>query len=62
MQVRISMIQDLLDNESPDQIIKKLDAALAGVAQRTECQPTNQRVTGLIPSQGMSLGCRPGPK
>ena len=34
--------------------------ALAGVAQWIERQPANHRVTGLIPSQGTSLGCRPG--
>ena len=27
-----------------------------------ECQPVNQRVVGLIPSQGTCLGCRPGPQ
>ena len=32
--------------------------ALAGVAQWTEHGPVNQRVTGLIPSQGTCLGCR----
>ena len=37
-------------------------AALAGVAQWTECQPANQRVAGLIPSQGTCLGCWPGPQ
>ena len=35
---------------------------MAGVAQWTECQPVNQRVAGLIPSQGTCLGCRPGPQ
>ena len=34
---------------------------LASVAQRIERQPANQRVAGLIPSQDMCLGCRPGP-
>ena len=34
--------------------------ALAGVAQWIELWPVNQRVTGLIPSQGTSLGCGPG--
>ena len=29
--------------------------ALAGVAQWIECQPVNQRVAGLIPSQGTCL-------
>ena len=36
-------------------------SALAGVAQWTECRPTNQRVAGWIPSQGTCLGCRPVP-
>ena len=36
--------------------------ALAGVAEWIECQPVNQRVTGLIPSQGTCLGCGPGPQ
>ena len=35
---------------------------LAGVAQWTECQPANQRVTGSIPSRGTYPGCRPGPQ
>ena len=34
---------------------------LAGLAQWIEHQPVNQRVTGLIPSQGTCLGCKPGP-
>ena len=34
--------------------------ALAGVAQWIEHWPENQRVVGLIPSQGTCLGCRPG--
>ena len=33
---------------------------LAGVAQRSECWPVNQKVTGWIPSQGTCLGCGPG--
>ena len=33
---------------------------MAGVAQWIECQPANQRVASLIPSQGTCLGCRPG--
>ena len=37
--------------------------ALAGVAQWIEHEPVwNHRVAGLIPSQGTSLGCRPGPQ
>ena len=31
--------------------------ALAGVAQLIEHWPVNQRVAGLIPSQGTCLGC-----
>ena len=41
---------------------KTILPTLAGVAQWTECQPANQRVIGLIPSQGICLGCRPGPQ
>ena len=36
--------------------------ALNGVTQLIECQPVNQGVTGLIPSQGACLSCRPGPQ
>ena len=42
--------------------IKSTDSALAGVAQWVECQPVNQKATGLIPSQGTCLGCGPGPQ
>ena len=41
---------------------KVLKLALAGVAQWTECRPANQRVAGLIPSQGTCLGFKPGPQ
>ena len=34
----------------------KIMSDLAGVAQWTECWPTNQRVAGSIPSQGTCLG------
>ena len=40
--------------------LKKRWISLAGVAQWIECWAENQRVTSLIPSQGMCLGCRPG--
>ena len=40
----------------------KSPLALAGVAQWIECGPVNQRVTGLIPSQGTGLGYGPGPQ
>ena len=36
--------------------------ALAGVAQWTEAWPVNQKVAGLIPSQGTCLVCGPGPQ
>ena len=36
--------------------------ALAGVAQWNEWWPANQKVAGLIPSQGMYLGCGPDPQ
>ena len=36
--------------------------SLAGVDQWIEHQPGNQRVTGLIPSQGTYLGCGPCPQ
>ena len=42
--------------------IKRENIFLAGVAQWIECQPSNQRVTGSIPSQGTGLGCGPGPQ
>ena len=42
-------------------ITEKEEIALAGVAQWIERQPTNQRVTGLIPSQGTCVGCGSGP-
>ena len=37
-------------------VIKKRKVALPGMAQWIEHQPANQRVTGLIPSQGTCLG------
>ena len=40
----------------------KIDvSALAGVDQSIEQQTVNQRITGLIPSQGTGLGWGPGP-
>ena len=36
--------------------------ALAGVAQWIECQPSNQRVAGSIPNEGICLGWGPGPQ
>ena len=49
--VRINVCMELIT-------IKHL--TLADVAQKIECQPANQKVAGLIPSQGTGLGCRPG--
>ena len=40
----------------------KMQVGPAGVAQWTEHQLANQRVTGSIPSQGTCLGCGPGPQ
>ena len=40
----------------------EFNLALAGVAQWIQCQPENQRVAGLIPSQGTCLGCGPDPQ
>ena len=40
----------------------KIKIALAGVAQWTECQAKNQRVTCSIPREGTYLGCGPGPQ
>ena len=34
-----------------------MGAALTGVAQWVGCRTVNQKVTGLIPSQGACLGC-----
>ena len=39
-----------------------LKAALAGVAQWTECQPSDQSIAGSSPSQGTCLGGRSGPR
>ena len=35
---------------------KEVIIALAGVAQWIKCQPRNQRVSGLIPSEGTLSG------
>ena len=44
-----------------DGICKEVFIALTGVAQWIEHWTANQRVAGLIPSQGTCLGCRPSP-
>ena len=36
--------------------------SLAAVAQWIECQPVNQKITGLIASQGTCLACGLGPQ
>ena len=41
---------------------KQNKIALAAAAQWIERWLANQRVTGLIPSQGICLGCGPGPQ
>ena len=38
------------------------ERALAAVVQWNRCQPANQSVASLIPSQGTCLSCRPGPQ
>ena len=43
-------------------LLKTPPWALAGVAQWIERRPVNQKVVGLISSQGTCLGCRPGPQ
>ena len=43
-------------------LLKMFPLALAGVAQWIECRPVNHRVPSSIPSQGRSLGGRPGPQ
>ena len=42
--------------------LKNILSALAGVAQGIEHGTVKQRVTGSNPSQGICLGCRPGPQ
>ena len=48
-------------NQKLSEMLLKALMALDGVAQWIECQPAKQRVAGSIPSQGIFLGCRPGP-
>ena len=42
-------------------VAKEVCLALAGVAHWIERGSTNQRVASSIPSQGICLGCGPGP-
>ncbi|KAF6074951.1 hypothetical protein HJG60_009361 [Phyllostomus discolor] len=45
-----------------DEWMKKMwYTALDGVGQWIECRPASQGITGSIPSQGICLGCGPGP-
>ena len=43
-------------------LLKREEETLTGVAQWIKLGPVNQRVAGLIPSQGTCLGCGPGPQ
>ena len=43
-------------------ILRNCGLALVCVAQCLEHGPVNQMVAGLIPSQGICLGCGPGPQ
>ena len=52
---------DLIQRVAESLLRKWRLEALAGVAQWIERGPVNQRIAGLIPSQGTCLGCRPGP-
>ena len=52
-----------LHSKRQEKQVQKRPGALSGVAQWIEHRPVNQRVTGLIPSQGTCLGyLRPGPQ
>ena len=51
-----------LNTKKTNNPILKNGQRLAGEAQWIEHRPANQRVAGWIPSQGTSLGCRPGPQ
>ena len=41
---------------------KGFKSTLTGVAQLIGCCPGKQKVTSSIPSQGVFLGCGPGPQ
>ena len=58
LSVRLKTIKILEKNQA---VKSEMFLALAGVAQWIEHWPVNQRVAGLIPSQGTCLGCGPGP-
>ena len=52
-----------LKNKKIEVVLKNTHiSALVGVAQWIEHWPVNQRVSGLVPSQGTGLGCGPGPQ
>ena len=46
----------------PNTVHDERELSLVGVAEWIKYRPVNQRVAGLIPSQGTCLGCRPGPQ
>ena len=53
-------LQDYLGFSPKEKEINGEKLVPAGVAQWIECWPENQKVAGLIPTQGPSLGCWPG--
>ena len=56
MQAQVDMLYFLANPKEGQKL------ALDGVVQWVKCQPANQKVAGLIPSQGICLSCRPGPQ
>ena len=58
----VNLHSTILDNVTRKYLLNLLLYALAGVAQWIELWPANQRVAGLIPSQGTWPGCGPGPQ
>ena len=59
MFVAIVISENVLMSLTRKIVLRKSWTALAGIAQWIECRPVNQRVAGLIPSQGTCLGYRP---
>ena len=57
-----SVIKQLHDTCKGTLLFKCDHRDLSAVAQQTECQPVNQRISGSIPSQDACLGCRTGPQ
>ena len=60
--VQIQHCENIDNTVGREAAFKKANGVLAGVVQWIKCQPENQEVAGSIPSQGMCLGCGPGPK